>query len=475
MTGRLICPPASLTSRVLTLLLCAAFPAAASADARSVPAGETFTSPAHGLYAEAFTIPSELSAALAASQIGQRVRLPAFPTAPGERQQLELERVDIYAPGARVIVADSDGDRLSPRSARLHFLGASVDDPATRVGLSFEPQSGSLRGLIDSLDRKFEISQPASDDPSRHRLTSVAALIELDGGIAEPHCGTEEIPLPESLIGRVIQVSGERLAAKGAGSEPTHSAVIAVDTDGELLDEKFGNNTAAATDWIADLFVEMNTAYERDVGLRLLLGDSFLRPGTPPYTDDPWDVTGSPASGAHLNEFGSYWSANMAGVDRVFAMLLSGKSSSGNSASGIAWVDGYCEFQNTGGGYSVNLVFTSNFSSATLVAHEIGHNAGSPHTHCYTPEVDQCFNAQNGCYDGPVSCPGGGPGTIMSYCNFSPPNGAGCGQNTLDFHPTVAALFDTFIAAHSPGCVEELTASDLIFVDGFESGNLSAW
>ena len=54
-----------------------------------------------------------------------------------------------------------------------------------------------------------------------------------------------------------------------------------------------------------------------------------------------------------LNEFGAYWAANYNTVNRVFAQLLSGKSSADNSSSGIAWLDGYCEKQSTGGGYSI--------------------------------------------------------------------------------------------------------------------------
>ncbi len=437
-----------------------------------VPAGEVLTSDDFGTYSESFHLPAALAAELAIRTSGEGVRLPAFPTAPGTRRHLELRQVDLYAPEAMVTVVAGGGESKIQRSARIHFLGSAIDDPSIRVGLSLDPSSGALRGFVDGPDGKFTLLEPSEEVPARHRLVANTALAQA-GRIVEPECGTEEIPLPQSLIDRVVRVQSPHLPRKLLGG-PTHSAVIAVDTDSELLDEKFGNNTAAATDWIADLFLEMNVAYERDVSLRLLIGETFLRPGSPPYTGDPWDVTGSGASGAHLNEFGNYWAANMGGVDRVFAMLLSGKSGSGNSASGIAWVDGYCEFQSSGGGYSFTQVFTSNFSSAGIVAHEIGHNAGSPHTHCYSPEVDQCFNAQSGCYTGPVSCPGGGRGTVMSYCNFSPPNGAGCGQNSLDFHPTVSALFDTFVTDHSPGCVDETLATP-IFSDGFESGDTTAW
>jgi hypothetical protein len=60
---------------------------------------------------------------------------------------------------------------------------------------------------------------------------------------------------------------------------------------------------------------------------------------------------------------------------------------------------------------------------AFVVGHELGHNFGSRHTHCYVPPIDECYAGESGCYQGPTSCPGG-PGTVMSYCHV-----AGCGNN----------------------------------------------
>ena len=166
-------------------------------------------------------------------------------------------------------------------------------------------------------------------------------------------------------------------------------------------------------------------------------------------------------------------------------MLLSGQQSSSQNpgffASGIAWVNAYCQTQRNGGSYSVNKVFTNSGVavrfSARIVGHELGHNFGASHTHCTNATtgayptasntIDVCFKGEAGagCYGGAVSCPGGA-GTLMSYCNTSAPNGASCGQNQLlvppdpDHDDVGADRVDT------PACLS--TLSDVIFADGFD-------
>jgi hypothetical protein len=85
-------------------------------------------------------------------------------------------------------------------------------------------------------------------------------------------------------------------------------------------------------------------------------------------------------------------------------------------------------------------------TDAKLVAHEMGHNFGADHTHCYpnaASPIDRCFSGESGCYVGPASCPApfpidpinGAPidnvtGTLMGYCHML----AGCTASAV-FHP----------------------------------------
>ena len=211
-----------------------------------------------------------------------------------------------------------------------------------------------------------------------------------------------------------------------AASIPARLAVVAVDTDTELMTERFANNTGQATTWIATLFTQLNVFYRRDLDVILMQGTTLLRTST-----DPFSNVDTPASQAQLVEFGNWWQANQAAVPRAFAMLLSGKSSSGNSASGIAWLNRYCQSAGNNGSYSINQVSrtpgsgspTAHSSSATSLA-IIWSRAHALHERrdwrSPTPtKRSTSASMGSGCYAGHTpTCPSSGPGaprgTLMS-------------------------------------------------------------
>jgi metallopeptidase family M12-like protein len=416
---------------------------------------------------------------LNALPVGSRVVIESFPDGFGGQSSLTFERVDVYARGARVIVADASGEHEVPRSARVELIGKNASGDV-RVSLAFDPGVVNVSGVGTSASGTFVVSAERSANGLALRAVPVESTYP--PGVVPTVLGTDDAlpsgrPDPTALQ---IALTGEA----PAGS--LRYAVVAVDTDNEFMSERFTNSTSAASSWIADLFATMNVMYERDLNVMLLQGTTILRTATDPYNQDD-----TPADGTDLDEFGTYWQANYASTPRAFAMLLSGKSSSGNSASGIAWIQAYCEAQSQGGSYSVNQIFTNPqvdvSLSARIVGHELGHNFGAYHTHCTnaasggaptaTNTIDQCFNGEagSGCYSGAVSCPTAGPGhplgTLMSYCNQghptgTPPNGANCGQNVLQFHPTQVTVLNSLIAQNM-SCLST-TNGDVIFRGTFE-------
>ena len=407
--------------------------------------------------------------------IGSRVVVDGFPDGFGGKSSLTFERIDVYARGARVIVVDASGEHELPKSKRVELIGKNAAGDV-RVSLAFDPGVVNVHGVGTSASGTFVVS--AERSANGLKLNAVPVESTYPPGVVP-----EIVPSDDAVPSGRPDPSALELAL--AGQAPTGTlryATVAVDTDNEFMSERFGNSTSAAASWIADLFATMNVMYERDVNVMLQQGTTLLRTTTDPYTQ-----TDTPADSADLNEFGSYWAAHYQSTPRAFAMLLSGKSSSGNQASGIAWIQAYCETQSQGGSYSVNQIFTNPqvdvSLSARIVGHELGHNFGAWHTHCTnitngsapvaTNTIDQCYRGEAGagCYGGAVSCPTAGPGhplgTIMSYCNVGGTNGANCGQNVLQFHPTQVTTLNALIAQNTPSCLAT-TGGDEIFGNGFD-------
>ena len=218
-------------------------------------------------------------------------------------------------------------------------------------------------------------------------------------------CGTESLPAPPE--------PPHSASRAGRGPQPLSNVMyyagIAVETDYELY-AKFNSTTSLAS-YVGDLF-----AY-------VVAGLPARRPRDAPgelplHLDDGGrSVDGHESSSTALNEFVTYWNTNRTGVPRSTAHMLSGRSLGG----GIAYLNALCS--SVGYGVSGNLagVAPTNISTTywdfMVVTHEIGHNFGSPHTHCYSPPVDQCYASESGCYSGPTSVPPE-KGTIMSYCHL---------------------------------------------------------
>ncbi|MBI4916177.1 MAG: hypothetical protein HY825_10045 [Acidobacteria bacterium] len=379
-------------------------------------------------------LPAGAPATLRAAAIGVPVALDDWPVAPGMWADVVVTRREVYAKDAEIVVSVGRMVRPGERSSWRFFWGAATDDPAVRVMIALDDAGTVARAVSFTVEGAAEI-----------RPSAIGGVFEIvDADAAAAAAGATPWTCAQDSLPAEVPVAAPWPDEAGSDHLATlHTLTVAVDTDTELLSVKFGDNTTNATNYIASLFAAMNAMYEADVNVRLLVGTTYLRVGT-----DPWTVTGSPANGDHLDEFGNYWIANYSGVTRGLAAMLSGKQASG--ASGIAWVFAPCSSQY---GYSFSEVYRIDnlAGDARIVGHEIGHNFGSPHTHCYDPPIDHCWSGEvfglHACYSGATSCPGG-PGTIMSYCHK-----IGCGNNLMQFGATVVAYLDPIIAARVGTCV----------------------
>ncbi len=455
---------------ILLLLQLAPSQAAQDSDllGKKIPPLESlaaFAPEERGIAAGTVAISPEESRSLRKARMGDRVKLPRLqqhldpqPAA----EPLQFRRIDLFAPGARIMLLGADGAKEWQQDARQFFIATNS---STGVGLAVDVNSGEISGFAVKNTSKMSLQGQLDGN------------IELQAIPQNPEeinsCAMELDEQPPESIEYLTQPMPESLSAAASGSIINYQAVVAVDTDNEWMAHR-GNNPATAMTWITDAFLAMNLFYERDVETHLLIGEVILRTLPDPYTI---------ASGAsdQMNEFATYWRLNLASTDRDFAAMFSGRGVTQYQYSGIAWLDNYCKKgttygNRTVGSYSFNAMGVSRTAANTAlyIGHELGHNMGSPHTHCYSPVIDQCYGGESGCYSGSVSCPAGGKGTIMSYCHVSAGSGgAACGTSNSEFHPRVQTLLESRLAANSPSCIasyeEPPPVDDILFRDDFES------
>ena len=423
-------------------------------------------------------------AGLEDAQVGDSVQLfrPGVTIGKSGPDLVTLVRVDPYAEHARLWLDSGEGEaRPLPRSP-LRFFATSDRRLGERAYLVLEPDGKRFHSVVFAAGggRRFE------GEVDGQRL-AVEASRPLDGADTSFQCAA-------APRGYKVPEAAPPAATIATAKVAMYRAVVAVDTDNELMSLKFSNNTTLATNYLAELFVGMNVYYERDLDVRLAQGDTFLRVAADSYASTDPSV--------QLNEVSALWKDTpaLAALSRAFVMFLSGKSPSPSSASGVAWLlesGNYCAAKGTVfggdvfGHYSVTQVFR--FAGATaandvgIVGHELGHNFGVDHTHCTAMSgarpassntIDRCttFETGSGCYNGPVSCPTdnsvSGRGSIMSYCHLSGSGFANCGPVLLEFHPVQQGVLDARIQTNvQQACLTVLPpacAGTCIFRHGFE-------
>jgi hypothetical protein len=410
------------------------------------------------------------------------VRLGGVLDAAGGRPlELDLDEFRVALPDARLVVHGAGGRVTEQALPAVRYLrGPVVGEPGARAvvavgggvaprGLVFRPDG--VARLVRDGTRGFLLSAPVRNGPAAQGFRCETA----DGPPAAA---------PEELV-------AARKPERPAGEGSTYAARVALETDHEYF-LLFGDAAVAAT-YALDLIGYLSTIYAAETDTDLLV--PYLSLWTTP--DDPWVATGSSQA---LQEFRSYWIANRTGVSRTIAHQLSGRDSGG----GIAYVGALCS-SSSGYGYTGSLGGSFDPQNpqtvwdSMAVAHEIGHNFNSPHTHCYNglggeaDPIDGCYNTSGGCYAGTLGLPGVGtviggstddhPATIMSYCHLRPGNYANV---TLTFgldhvYGVAASRAPERMAAHvvsrataNPACLAQ-PATDLIFADGVESGGPWRW
>ncbi|MEM6572497.1 MAG: zinc-dependent metalloprotease, partial [Planctomycetota bacterium] len=231
---------------------------------------------------------------------------------------------------------------------------------------------------------------------------------------------------------------------------------IAMETDWQLY--QLFNDVNAATTYLTTLLSFISDRYETQASTVLTF--PYLQIYT--TSNDPWST---PDNGGNsidmLNEFRAAWQGNVP-MGATLGHMMSGAGLGG----GVAWLDVLCNNSfnfavsgNIGGSVSFPVVQQPSNWDFMVVAHELGHNFSSPHTHDFCPPLDQCApSGYFGQCQSSQQCTN--MGTIMSYCHLC---SGGTGNITTFFHPEAAALMTNASAACNPAVFEVIVdAPDVV-------------
>ncbi len=344
---------------------------------------------------------------------GHSLRKLTLPLPDGSSLALDVSAFNVIRPGAKFMLADRNGSTPLPPPDNVYFRGHIAGDPLSHAFLAV-----SVSGIVNGYVRTSTGNYIIATQPDGARTITIYDS-SIATGLPEfpDFCGVGAPAHP------VAEVPGNR--GSPGDNRGMLAANVAIDADSQYL-ALFPGGVVEAEEYIAQLLAAVSDIYERDFNLRLNLAFARIWSGGEPFGAD--DVSG----------FRDYWqlNENMDGLHYVH--LFSGRRDL--AYGGIAFVGGTCTQEAFGvsgfllGGFPSPLGPSSLGNwDVIVVAHEMGHNSGTYHTHDgYTPTIDDCGN--------------GIPsrGTIMGYCHIHP---GGTSNTDLYMHRRVEDLVESGFAA----------------------------
>lgn len=318
----------------------------------------------------------------------------------------QLTRFELLTPDAKIVAGTDAGDRqIDMNNSFVVYTSDLHDRNAPMIVLTIFENDASA--FVSTEHDVFILTRKDLKDANSEHIFYQDSKIQ---GKRDMICGTDGLELPDRVRSLQNNLTGE---VKDFSTSQLLKANIAVESDYETF--LFYGGVQNAASYILRLLAPVSAIYIRDINIQIQ--SSYLR---------VWETSADPYNGTTssvlLNEFRSYWNANMGGVPRTLAHYITTRP---GGLGGIAWVNVLCSNLNSGYGYAFSDI-DGTFNNlpayswdVMVVSHETGHNFGSPHTHnCSWPggPIDSCYAVEGGCYNGPAISR---VGTIMSYCHLN--------------------------------------------------------
>lgn len=348
----------------------------------------------------------------AVSQMDSKQTLTVEQLALPNSQQVDLVLTpfELFSPTTCLMTTSDHGDMEIPLPDMRFFYGHVPGDETSFVYLCL--QKSSMQGYIRYQGNEYDIAPVPDSQTGEHAIfTSTFVPEAIRNG--QPFCESDDLLEMGSINREEIQQPGRTRTR-----DELLIAPIGIETDYETF-EHFNNSTSETIAYVAALMGAVSATYQSEIDIQLQV--NFWHIWTTP--NDPYFDEGSGSQTAvRLQQVRSHCQAEHADLERTVFHLIC-KANFG----GRAYLNALCS---TSIGYGVSGIhgsYTYPNSSRTwdwnVVAHELGHNFGSHHTHCtvspfWETPLDSCYSGEGGCYTGP-EIPRDNA-SLMSYCHLGP-------------------------------------------------------
>ncbi len=307
--------------------------------------------------------------------------------------EVKLKKIDLLTDDF-ILEVSSGKQQFTKEDFGVYYRGVVEGMPNSLV--VFNVQKDEVSAVVDLGDKTLTIGKAL--DSENYIMYDEAGIQE----IPEFSCFAEEISyMAETQIDNNLNKSNP---------DPNNCVRMYFEIDNDVYTH-FGS-VSSTFNFITGAFSQVALLYANEA-INIKLNQILIWDTADPYT--------GPSSLSYITQFNSAMSNSSFNGDLAHLIGFDGNG-------GFGYVDKLCEnYQRTA--YS-SIYTTYNQVPAyswtvNVIAHEIGHNLGSPHTHqCVwngnNTQIDDC-GAQSGssCYDpnNPIIPQNGG--TIMSYCHFN--------------------------------------------------------